>query len=94
MTDEMTTTIRIYTRDRSKLLKMFGSPAERAFRLALAKAPCDHPEGKRMYTTAIVNGREPGEALNQNDKELVLSGFKCMACGNYVFPVRLDDDDS
>ena len=93
MTTEAIQTIKVYGRDVERMTRMYGAPQWRAFHLALAKAPCEHPEGKRQYTTAFM--RADGQAFNQMefDREeiLTLSGFRCMACGSYVFPAGNDE---
>ncbi len=82
MAEEAIRTIKVYERDAERLTQMFGGPQWRAFRLALAKSPCPHPEGMRRYVTAFIpDGNLPaGETKS-------LSGFSCQACGSYVFPV-------
>ncbi len=84
MAEETIKTIKVYERDAERMTQMFGGPQWRAFHLALANSPCTHPEGMRVYTTALVPAYGE-EALTQG-QERQISGFRCGACGNYVFP--------
>jgi hypothetical protein len=86
MADETMKFIRVYEKDADRLNKLYGSPQWRAFRIALAKTGCDHPEGLRTYTSAIIDAQIPGKDIKQNSKVTTLSGFYCGACGRYVFP--------
>lgn len=90
MAEEKVTTMKAYEKDVAKLLKMYGPGQPRAFRLALAKSPCEHPEGERRYTTALIPA--PGEDAITKYARMV-SGFRCMACGKYVFPEQSDSDE-
>jgi len=77
--------IRVFERDALRLERLHGKPMDRAFRLALAKAGCEHPE-PRTYTTALVrtDGMKSVNAGTQNTVQI--SGFYCHACRTYVFP--------
>jgi len=79
----------LFQPDIDKLISMHGKPIRQAVHLILANAPCDHPEAKRAYTTAMI--REDGEAFNQGEpgaKLIALAGFRCGACKRYVFEGR------
>ncbi len=86
MADDNKIVIRVFEQDALKLKKRFGQPQWEAFRKAIAVAPCIHPEADRVYTSAVVNGSHPGEALNEKDQIKTINGFRCRACGSYVFP--------
>ncbi len=82
-TDEITT-IKVYKKDRRWLEELFGQPTHRAFRLALAKASCQHPEGKRTYVMGLVP--VVGEHLQAGVAGKRIPGFYCAACESYIFP--------
>ena len=85
MTEIPIRTIKVYDVDAAKLTRLYGGPQWRAFRLALAKAGCEHPE-PRTYTTALIrtDGMKSVNAGTQNTVQI--SGFYCHACRTYVFP--------
>ena len=83
-TKEKIKSFKAYERDIEKLERLYGSPQWRAFRMALAKTDCDHPEGMRTYLDATIPA-VGNEAITLTDHQVV-SRFKCSACGRYFFP--------
>jgi len=84
MTDETKTVIRVFEKDALRLKRIFGQPQWDAFRKVLAVSECSHPEGMRRYTTALVPGE--GEDTVAFDTGRTVNGFRCKACGRYIFP--------
>jgi hypothetical protein len=87
MAEELTTA-RILREDQQAIEARFGKPTYRGLHklLQAVEDRCEHPEDQRDYTTALVNGSNPGAALNVANYTLKLAGFRCRTCGRYIFP--------
>lgn len=84
MPEEPIRTFKAYKRDIEQMTRMYGAPQWRAFRLALAKATCQHPEGKRTYVTGLVPIID--ESFREGSGGKRIPGFYCAACESYIFP--------
>ena len=83
MTEEITT-IKVWKKDRRWLEALFGQPTHVAFHAVTQL--CPHPEKERIYTSATVNRTDMTGAVKEDpDKNVEVNGFRCGACGRYVF---------
>jgi hypothetical protein len=80
MADEIMT-IKVFTKDRVWLEKLYGQPTHVAFHKV--RNLCPHPEESRTYVSAEVP--YGAEALNQTAPILTIHGFHCSACRKYIF---------
>jgi len=82
-TKNPTTTIKVFTKDRDRMAKLFGQPTHLAFNKVIIL--CPHPETERTYTTALVDALIPLDGDVRPKNAMKIHGFRCGACGHYVF---------
>lgn len=80
---EKFTTIRVYEKDKDRLIDRYGGPAHEAVSKAVNEN-CPHPEESRSYLTTSLPIEDRGVVANSNPRKTV-GGFYCSKCGRYVF---------
>lgn len=72
------TTIRVYEKDKTTLVRRYGGPAHQAFAKAI-NDNCPHPEESRSYLAANL------PTVDEAQENRRVGGFYCEVCGRYIF---------